>query len=139
MEAFALWLHECLERAGVCTRDVRYEGRMRGSVDSVPTEVKLIIPADPKVPEFEEVVVHAFELSVSEAHRTAARRVVHEVHAQLRDRLAQTPYRFLPRACRGLRDFESLAHQYYEDAYAEFDEKFRVACRYIHAQDLALF
>lgn len=46
-----------------------YEGRMRGNVDSVPTEVKLTVPADPKVLKLEEVVVFAFELSALEAHR----------------------------------------------------------------------
>ncbi|RCV06354.1 hypothetical protein SETIT_1G156300v2 [Setaria italica] len=42
---------------------------MRGNVDSVPTEVKLTVPADPKVLKLEEVVVFAFELSALEAHR----------------------------------------------------------------------
>lgn len=100
------------ERAGVCTQDVRYEGRMKGVVDVVPTEVKLIVPANPKVPEFEEVVMHAFELLVVEAHRTAARRAMREVHAQLRDKLVKTPYRCLPRAYREPRDFESSASQF---------------------------
>lgn len=41
---------------------------MKGVVDTMPTEVKLTVPTDPKVPEFEEVMVHAFEMSVTEAH-----------------------------------------------------------------------
>ncbi|MFS9531545.1 hypothetical protein Q6247_25575, partial [Klebsiella pneumoniae] len=58
---------------------------------------------------------------------------------QLCDRLSQTPYHCLSKACHGSRDFESSDREYYEDAYAEPDEKFRVASRCIYAHYLALF
>lgn len=61
---FCTLLNECLEGAGVRTDVVLYEGRMRGSVDSVPSEVRLTVPVGPKVPELEKVVVFVFELSM---------------------------------------------------------------------------
>ncbi|RCV05757.1 hypothetical protein SETIT_1G108700v2 [Setaria italica] len=135
---FCTLLRECLERVGVRTSRVLYKGRKRGSGDSVPTEVRLTVPADPCVPEFEQVVVFAFELSVAEAHTTAARRAVREVHAHLRDRLARTPYRFVPRGCRDPRDLEREAQEFHHDDFEESDERLRVAARCIHAQDLTL-
>lgn len=86
------------------------------------------------MPEFEGVAVFAFEISMTEAHRTAGRRIVQEVHSQLCDRLAHTPNHCLPRVYCRPGDFERAAREYYEDAYTESDEKFRVTSHCIHAQ-----
>lgn len=104
----------------------------------MPTEVRLTVPADPRVSEFEKVVVSAFEHSVSDAHRTATRTAVREVHAQLQDHLACTPYHLLPQVCRGPGDLEREAQKFHHDAYGESDERLQVAAHYTHAQDLTL-
>ena len=95
---FCTLLHECLERVGVDTTDVCYEGRMCGTVDFVNTFLKLTVPKDPKVPEFKGVVVHSFETSVLEAHQSSTRRALRLVHTQLRQCLEGTSYSYLPMA-----------------------------------------
>ena len=80
---FCTLLHECLERAGVDTTDVCYEGRMSGTDDFVNTFLKLTVPEDPTVPVLKRVVLFSFETSVLEAHQMCARRALHLVHTQL--------------------------------------------------------
>jgi hypothetical protein len=93
---FCHLLRECLEAAGVETDGVSYKGRAMGHLEQTPTYLTVTVPADPRVPEFEEVGVHCFESSVTEAHQTGARRALKKVCVQLRERLQDTPFSVLP-------------------------------------------
>ena len=76
---FCKILKNYLETAGVETSEVFYEGRTTAVVDQSPTELTLKIPADPRVPEFEEVRVTCFDNSTLEAHQCCARLTLNKV------------------------------------------------------------
>jgi hypothetical protein len=68
---FCHLLRECLESAGVETDRVSYEGRMMGRLDQSAMFLTVMVPVDPRVPEFKEIKVHCFESSTMEHTRFA--------------------------------------------------------------------
>jgi hypothetical protein len=60
------------------------------------TFLTVMVPVDPRVPEFKGVKVHCFESSTMEAHQVYACRALKEVCVQLGEKLKDTPFRVLP-------------------------------------------
>jgi hypothetical protein len=111
-----------------------------GHLEQTPTYLAVTVPADPRVPEFEEVEVHCFESSTTEAHQTGARRALKKVCVQLRERLKDTPFSVLPTEIYdpGRWDTSDRA-RYLEVTSVEEDTVMLAARRCILAQDQALY
>ncbi|CAN6238316.1 unnamed protein product [Urochloa humidicola] len=125
---FADLLLETLERVAVNTDRVTFEG---------VTQIHTAIPYDLHVPKYVPWHEDVAETNLSDAVQTAARRTLRDVHMQLRSRLQDTPYRYLPRALQQP-DSDRKAFQLLREVDYEPDERLRVAGRCILAQDQAL-
>jgi hypothetical protein len=90
---FCHLLRECLESPGVETDWVNYEGRTMGRLDQSATFLTVMVPVDPRVPEFKGIKVHCFESSTMEAHQVCARRALKEVCIQLDTSFSVLPTR----------------------------------------------
>ncbi|CAN6362675.1 unnamed protein product [Urochloa humidicola] len=137
---FADLLLETLERAGVNTDEVTYEGvtqLLLGAEDEGWTRIHTVVPNDVRVPEYVPWHENMTETNMSDAVQTAARRTLRDVHMRLRPRLQDTPYRYLPRALQES-DSDREAFQILREFDYEPDERLRVASRCILAQDQAL-
>ncbi|CAN6363673.1 unnamed protein product [Urochloa humidicola] len=137
---FADLLLETLERAGVNTDEVTFEGvtqLLPGAEGEGWTRIHTVVPYDVHVPEYVPWHEDVTETNMSDAVQTAARRTLRDVHMQLRPRLQDTPYRYLPRAMHEP-DSDREAFQILREVDYEPDERLRVAGRCILAQDQAL-
>ncbi|KAF8769042.1 hypothetical protein HU200_006991 [Digitaria exilis] len=90
------------------------------------------------VPEFKGTIVRAQEEGTANAIQTAAREAVRWVHAEISERLEDTPYRYLPQALFTQKHLAENVRRYHRDALAEPEEQLRVAARCIHAMDREL-
>ncbi|CAN6381287.1 unnamed protein product [Urochloa humidicola] len=137
---FADLLLETLERADVNNDEVTFEGmtqQLPGAEGEGWTQIHTVVPYDVRVPEYvpwHEVVA---ETNMSDVVQTAARRTLRDVHMQLRPRLQDTPYLYLPRALQEP-DSDREAFQILREVDYEPDERLRVAGRCILAQDQSL-
>jgi hypothetical protein len=93
---FCHLLRKSLEAAGVEVDQVCYEGRTMGPLDQSSTFLTVMVPVDPRVPQFKGVKVHCFESSTMEAHQVCACRALKEVYVQLGEKLKDTPFSVLP-------------------------------------------
>ncbi|CAN6234645.1 unnamed protein product [Urochloa humidicola] len=87
---FADLLLETLERAGVNTDAVTFEGvtqLLPGAKGEGWTRVHTIIPYDVRVPEFVPWHENVTKTNMANAVQTAARHTLRDVHMQLRPRL----------------------------------------------------
>ncbi|CAN6338148.1 unnamed protein product [Urochloa humidicola] len=137
---FADLLLETLERAGVNTDGVTFEGvtqRLPGAEGEGWTRIRTVIPYDVHIPEYVPWRENKTETNMSDAVQTAARCMLRDVHMQLRSRLQDTPYRYLPRTLQQP-DSDREAFQLLRVVDYEPDERLRVAGRCILAQDQAL-
>ncbi|CAN6204247.1 unnamed protein product [Urochloa humidicola] len=137
---FADLLLEVLERAGVNTDNVTFEGvtqLLPGAEGEGWTQIHTVVPYDMSVPEFVPWHEDVAETSMADAVQTAARHTLRDVHRPLRSRLQDTPYRYLPRALQEP-DSDREAFQILREVDYEPDERLRVAGRCILVQDQAL-
>ncbi|CAN6234403.1 unnamed protein product [Urochloa humidicola] len=137
---FADLLLETLERAGVSTDRVTFEGvtqLLPGAEEDGWTQIHTVVPYDVHFPEYVPWHEDVAETNLSDAVQTAARRTLRDIHMQLRSRLQDTPYRYLPRALQQP-DSDREAFQLLREVDYELDERLRVAGRCILAQDQAL-
>ncbi|CAO2203775.1 unnamed protein product [Urochloa humidicola] len=91
---FADLLLETLERAGVNTNEVTFEGvtqLLSGAEGEGWTQIHTVVPYDVRVPEYVPWHEDVAETNMSDAVQTAARRTLRDVHMQLRPRLQDTP------------------------------------------------
>ncbi|CAN6351217.1 unnamed protein product [Urochloa humidicola] len=126
--------------AGVNTDEVTFEGvtqLLPGAEGEGWTRIRTVIPYDVNVPEYVPWCENVTETNMSDAVQTAARRMLRDVHMQLRSRLQDTPYRYLPRALQQP-DSDREAFQLLREVDYEPDKRLRVAGRCILAQDQAL-
>ncbi|KAF8686170.1 hypothetical protein HU200_043643 [Digitaria exilis] len=134
---FPALLDEMIERAGLKTKAV-YQGKVQGSDEEGQAVVTVRVGADPMVPEFKGTIVRAQEEGTANAIQTAAREAVRWVHAEIAERLEDTPYRYLPQALFTQKHLAENVRCYHRDALAEPEEQLRVAARCIHAMDREL-
>ncbi|KAF8690778.1 hypothetical protein HU200_041165 [Digitaria exilis] len=134
---FLTLLDEMIERAGLDTKAV-YQGEVQGSEEDGQALVTLRVRADPMVPEFKGTIVQDREEGTANAIQTAAREAIRWVHAEIAERLEDTPYRYLPQALFTPKHFAENLRRYHRDALAEPEEQLRVAARCIHAMDREL-
>jgi hypothetical protein len=137
---FCHLLREFLESAGVETDRVSYEGATMGRLDQSTTFLTVMVPVDPRVPEFKGIKVHCFESSTMEAHQVCARRALKEVCIQLGEKLKDTPFNVLPTRVYHPSRWDTYDHaQYFEVTSKVEDKKMHMANRCILAQDQALY
>ncbi|CAN6279196.1 unnamed protein product [Urochloa humidicola] len=137
---FADLLLEILERAEVNTDDVTFEGvtqLLPGAEGEGWTRIHTVVPYDVHVLEYVPWHVDVTETNMADAVQTAARCTLRDVHMQLRSRLQDTPYRYLPRALQEP-DSDREAFQVLREVDYEPNERLRVAGCCILAQDQAL-
>ncbi|KAF8644992.1 hypothetical protein HU200_066262 [Digitaria exilis] len=134
---FPALLDEMIERAGLNTKAV-YQGEVQGSDEYGQALVTLRVGANPMVPEFKGTIVQAHEEGVADAIQTAAREAIRWIHAEIGERLEDTPYRYLPQALFNQQHMAENVRRYHQDALAEPDEQLQVAARCIHAMDQEL-
>ncbi|CAN6201908.1 unnamed protein product [Urochloa humidicola] len=137
---FADLLLETLERAGVNTDAVTFVGvtqLLPGAEGEGWTWIHIVVPYDVRIPEFMPWHENVTETNMADAVQTAARRTLRDVHMQLRPRLQDTPYRYLPRALQEP-DSNRETFQILREVNYEPDERLRVAGRSILAQDQTL-
>ncbi|CAN6207975.1 unnamed protein product [Urochloa humidicola] len=137
---FADLLLETLERAGINTDRVTFEGvtqLLPGAEGEGWTRIHTVVPYDARIPEYVHWRQHVTETNLSDAVQIAARRTLRDVQMQMRPQLKDTPYRYLPRALREP-DSDREALQILREVDYEPDERLRVVGRCILAQDQAL-
>ncbi|KAF8760574.1 hypothetical protein HU200_010045 [Digitaria exilis] len=118
---FPALLDEMIERAGLKTKAV-YQGKVQGSDEEGQAVVTVRVGADPMVPEFKGTIVRAQEEGTANAIQTAAREAVRWVHAEIAERLEDTPYRYLPQALFTQKHLAKNVRRYHRDALAEPEE-----------------
>ncbi|CAN6362793.1 unnamed protein product [Urochloa humidicola] len=137
---FADLLLEVLERAGVNTDNVTFEGvtqLLPGAEGEGWTQIHTVVPYDVSVPKFVPWHEDVAETCMADAVQTTARHTLRDVQMQLRSRLQDTPYRCLPRAFQEP-DSDREAFQILREVDYEPDERLRVTGRCILAQDQSL-
>ncbi|CAN6204107.1 unnamed protein product [Urochloa humidicola] len=137
---FADLLLETLERAGVNTDAVTFEGvtqLLPGAEGEGWTQIHTVVTYDVRVSMFVPWHENVMENNMADAMQTDGRRTLRDVHMQLRSRLQDTPYHYLPRAMQEPDSDREAFHILREVDY-EPDERLRVAGRCILAQDQAL-
>jgi hypothetical protein len=122
------------------TDRVSYEGRMMGRFDQFATFLTVMVPVDPRVPEFKGIKVHCFKSSTMEAHQVCARRALKEVCIQIGEKLKDTPFSILATRVYDPSPWDTYDHaQYFEVTSVVEDKKMHMANRCILAQDQALY
>jgi hypothetical protein len=122
------------------TDRVSYKGRTLGQLDQSPTFLTVMVPVDPRVPEFKGIKVHCFESSTMEAHQVCVRRTLKEVCIQLGEKLKDTPFSVLPTRVYDPSRWDTYDHAQYFEVTSEVEEKkMHMANRCILAQDQALY
>ncbi|CAN6210482.1 unnamed protein product [Urochloa humidicola] len=132
---FADLLLETLERADVNTDEVTFEGvtqLLPGAEGDGWTQIHTIVSYDMRVPKYVPWHEDIAETNMSDVVQTTTRRTIHDFHMQIRPRLQETPYRYLPRALQEP-DSDREAFQILREVDYEPDERLRVAGRCILA------